>query len=65
MKQFLKHCSPWEGMLKHFGKDCIPLEGPHTVAEYQYEEERPTDMKPYKLTSTHSPQAPELLEGRR
>lgn len=65
MKLLLKHCSPGEGMLEQFGRDCIPLEGPHTVAGYQCEEERPTGMKPHELTSTHFLQPPEICEGKR
>lgn len=65
MRGLLKHCSPWGGMLEQFGKDCIPLEGPPTMAGYQCEGERPIDMKLYELTSTHFPQAPEICEGKR
>lgn len=65
MKQFLKHCCPWEGMLEQFGKDCIPLGEPQTMAGYQCEEERPTDMNPYEPTSAHFLQAPEICKGRR
>lgn len=65
MKQFLKCCCPWGGILRQFGKDCIPLQGPHTVVGHQYEEERTTDMKPYEMTSTHFLQVPEICKGRR
>jgi len=39
MEQFVKNCSPWEGLtLEKFMEDCVPWEGPHAGAGEDCEE---------------------------
>ena len=42
LEQFVKNCSPWEGLpLEKFVKDCLLWEGPHTGAGEECEESSP------------------------
>ena len=42
LEQFVKNCSPWEGLtLEKFVEDCLPWEGPHAGAGEECEESSP------------------------
>jgi len=52
LRQFVKDCSPWEGLtLEQFLENCLLGEGPHTGAGAGREEERVADIVCNELTT--------------
>jgi len=53
VKQFMKNCSPWEGLtLEKIVEDCLPWEGPHAAAVEDCEEKGAAKTTCDELTTT-------------